>query len=174
MYGKCLVLAAVLATSACATGYQIDGFTGGQEPSWRSVDVLSVSSSGNGYTSSSKLKKMTLLRAAETAIEANYRYFIEIDSTNTGGTSTYNTPVTTNTTYTWSNPSPYSTSLTSNSYTYGGTQTVYKPGVDKLYQMFTELPEGARPGQFHDAYEIYNTYGKKWIKKFKPKMPPPA
>ncbi|MEQ9315089.1 MAG: hypothetical protein RLN72_04500, partial [Henriciella sp.] len=169
MYGKTLIFTAALLASGCATGYQVDGFSGGQEPSWRGTDILSVSSAGNGFTSSKKLKRMTLLRAAESAIEANYRYFIEIDSENTGKESTYYTPETTTTNYTWSNPSPYSTSLTSTSYSSGGLQSVYKPGVDKLYKMFETLPADARPGQFHDAYEIYNDLGRKWVKNFKPK-----
>ena len=172
MYGKTLILTAALFASGCATGYQVDGFTGGQEPTWRGTDILSVSSSGNAYTSSKKLKRMTLLRAAESAIEANYRYFIEIDSANTGSTSTQYLPTTTNTTYTVSSPTPYSTSLSSTSYTSGGPTTVYKPGVDKVYRLFETLPEDARPGQFYDAYEIYNEYGRKWVKTFTPKAPP--
>jgi hypothetical protein len=50
--------------------------------------------------------------------------------------------------------------------------TIYKPGVNAVYRMFVKLPADARPGQFHDAYEIYNRLGKKYIKRFNPKAPP--
>ncbi|MEM7458417.1 MAG: hypothetical protein AAF331_03035 [Pseudomonadota bacterium] len=166
-----LIIAGTLAVTGCATGYQVDGFTGGQMPKWRSVDVLEIDASGNGYTSSSKLGKMALLRAAETAIEANYRYFIEIGSEDTGKSSTVNMPSTETTTYSGGYTSTgynstATTTFSNNSY------DVYKPGANLVYRMYEDLPEGARPGQFHDAYEIYNRLGKKWVKKFEPKTPP--
>jgi hypothetical protein len=170
MKTRALMFAALL-LCGCATGYQVDGFTGGQTPKWRATDVLEVEASGNGYTKSSRLKEMTLLRAAETAIEARYRYFIEIGSEDTGGTSTVRMPETRTTTYTgqYIGNTYNSTSTT----TYGGgPMTIYKPGVNAVYRMFVKLPADARPGQFHDAYEIYNRLGKKYIKRFNPKAPP--
>jgi hypothetical protein len=166
-----ILLAFTIMLSGCATSYQVDGFTGGQKPKWRDVDVLEIQASGNGYTSKSKLERMTLLRAAETAIEANYRYFIEIDSENTGKSSTVTMPSTqtTNVTgqYTGSGYRGTSTTTYSNN-----SYDVYKPGANIVYRMFEKLPPDARPGQFHDAYEIYNRLGKKYIRKFKPKYPP--
>lgn len=167
-----IITAGALAVTGCATGYQLDGFTGGQMPKWRSVDVLEIEAAGNGYTSSSKLEKMALLRAAETAIEANYRYFIEIGSEDTGKSTTATMgPATETTTYSGGySPGGYnSTSTTSYN---SNTIDFYKPGANLVYRMYEDLPEGARPGQFHDAYEIYNRLGKKWVKKFEPKTPP--
>lgn len=167
-----LMIVAVLSTSAaCATGYQVDGFKGGQEPKWRAVDVLEIKARGNGYTSSKKLGRMTLLRAAESAIEAKYRYFIEIGSENKGRESTAYLPTTTTNTYTGSYVGNTYTGTTT-SYTTGGPISVFKPGVDAVYRMFTELPADARPGQFYDAYEIYNEFGPKFIDGFEPKYPP--
>ena len=125
-----LMIVAVLSTSAaCATGYQVDGFKGGQEPKWRAVDVLEIKARGNGYTSSKKLGRMTLLRAAESAIEAKYRYFIEIGSENKGRESTAYLPTTTTNTYTGSYVGNTYTGTTT-SYTTGGPISVFKPGVD--------------------------------------------
>lgn len=166
-----IIVAGTLVLTGCATGYQTDGFTGGQMPKWRSADVLEIQASGNGYTSSSKLNKMALLRAAETAIEANYRYFIEVGSENTGKSSKVTMPSTETTTYTGGYTSTGYTSTSTTTFN-NNSYNVYKPGANLVYQMYDELPEGARPGQFHDAYEIYNRLGKKWIKKFKPKTPP--
>lgn len=168
---KALVLAPLLATAACATGYQVDGFTGGQAPKWRATDVLEVEAAGNGYTSDRRLNEMTLLRAAESAIEANYRYFIEIDSEDTGGSSTMYLPQTQTTTF---NVTPTYTGATGSSITTysGGPVNVYKPGVNALYRMFETLPADARPGQFHDAYEVYNRLGRKYLgRHFTPKIP---
>ena len=95
-----IIVAGTLVLTGCATGYQTSGCTGGQMPKWRSANVLEIQAAGNGYTSSSKLNKMALLRAAETAIEANYRYFIEVGSENTGSSSTVTMPSTETTTYT--------------------------------------------------------------------------
>lgn len=168
---KLILLASALAVTGCATGYQTDGFTGGQMPKWRSTNVLEIEAAGNGYTSSSKLEKMALLRAAETAIEARYRYFIEVGSEDTSKSSTVNMPSTETTTYDGGYTSTgYSatstTTFSNNSY------DIHKPGANLVYRMYETLPEGARPGQFHDAYEIYNRLGKKYIKKFAPKTPP--
>ncbi len=171
MFVRSFLIIIALVLSGCATSYQIDGFTGGQKPKWRSADVLEIEASGNGYTSSSKLERMTLLRAAETAIEANYRYFIEIDSEDTSRETTINLPATqtTNVTgqYTGSGYTGTSTTTYANN-----SYDVYKPGANVRYRMFEELPPDARPGQFYDAYEVYNRLGKKYIKKFKPKYPP--
>lgn len=164
-----ILLGAIL-LSGCATSYQVDGFTGGQAPKWRATDVLEIESKGNGYTSSSKLKRMTLLRAAETAIAADYRYFIEVGSENTSKNTTAYMPTTTTTSVTGTN-SPTGFSGTATTYNYGGAYNISKPGVNAVYKMFVELPSDARPGQFHDAYEVYNRLGKKYAKKFKPKYP---
>ena len=166
-----IIVAGTLVLTGCATGYQTSGFTGGQMPKWRSADVLEIQAVGNGYTSSSKLNKMALLRAAETAIEANYRYFIEVGSENTGSSSTVTMPSTETTNYTGGYTSTGYTSTSTTTFN-NNSYNVYKPGANLVYQMYDELPEGARPGQFHDAYEIYNRLGKRWIKKFKPKTPP--
>ncbi len=166
-----ILLIFAITLSACATSYQLDGFTGGQKPKWRDVDVLEIEASGNGYTSSSKLERMVLLRAAESAIEANYRYFIEISSEDTSKSSTVYLPSTqtTNVTGQYTGRGYSGTSTTTY---YNNSYESYKPGANVLYRMFEELPPDARPGQFHDAYEIYNRLGKKYIRKFKPKYPP--
>ena len=168
---KPILLASALAVTGCATGYQTDGFTGGQMPKWRSMNVLEIEASGNGYTSNSELEKMALLRAAETAIEANYRYFIEIGSEDTGGSSTVNMPSTATTTYDGGYTSTGFSSTSTTTYT-NNSYDIYKPGANLMYRMYENLPDGARPGQFHDAYEIYNRLGKKYIKNFVPKEPP--
>ncbi len=171
MYIKSIILAGALAVSGCATGYQIEGSSGGQAPKWRATNILEIEAAGNGFTSDSRLERMALLRAAETAIEANYRYFIEVGSEDTSRSSTVSMPSTETPTYTAGyTPSGYTgtstTTFNNNSY------DIYKPGANLVFEMFDELPEGARPGQFHDAYEIYNRLGKKYIDNFKPKTPP--
>ena len=171
MFRKLMMIAVLTASAGCATGYQVEGFSGGQAPKWRSADVLEIKARGNGYTSNKKLNRMTLLRAAETAIAADYRYFIEVGSEDRGSQSTIYLPTTTTNTYTGSYIGNTYTG-TSTSYTTGGPITSFKPGVNAVYRMFTELPADARPGQFYDAYEIYNEFGPKFIDNFKPKYPP--
>jgi len=168
---KPILIASALVVTGCATGYQTDGFTGGQMPKWRSTNVLEIEASGNGYTSSSKLDKMALLRAAETAIEANYRYFIEVGSEDTGKSSTVSMPSTETTTYDGGYTSTGYSATSTTTYS-NNSYDVYKPGANLVYRMYEELPDGARPGQFHDAYEIYNRLGKKYIKTFVPRTPP--
>lgn len=165
------ILAGLLTAAGCATPYQIDGNFGGQTPKWRSTHMLEIQARGNGYTSSTRLARMTLLRAAESAIEAHFRYFIEASSEDKGSESTIYMPESQTTTYTGSyTPNGYSaTSTTSYS---GGELPVYKPGANVVYRMYETLPPGARPGQFYDAYEIYNRLGPKYISGFTPRHPP--
>jgi hypothetical protein len=163
---KLLFAAAAVMVSGCATSYQVDGFTGGQAPKWRATDVLEVQASGNAFTKDSNLGEMTLLRAAESAIAANFRYFIEIGSQNSGRTETAYLPQTSSTTF---SVYPGAGGLHGQSSTLygGGPVTFYKPGVNAVYRMFDELPADARPGQFHDAFEVYNRLGPKYIRGFR-------
>ena len=168
---RSIILAASLACAACATPYQTDGFSGGQEPRWRDGAVLEVISGGNGYTSSSRLRRMTLLRAAEEAIKYDYRYFIELGSEDTGRSSTVDLPQTTTTT---GSVTPNGNSLTYNSTTTTSVNSydVYKPGENSTFRMFREPPPGMHPGQYYDAYEVFNQYGRRYIDNFEPLTPP--
>jgi len=67
-----------LLLTACATGYQSSGFTGGFKDTQLAPDVFRVSFSGNGFTSSDRVQDFALLRAAELTLANDARYFAVI------------------------------------------------------------------------------------------------
>jgi hypothetical protein len=157
-----LLVAVCMATlSACTT------YSQGVESFWQKPDVLIVSGAGNGFTTQNQIDEYVLLRAAEKAVESRYRYFVMLDSKNTGSTtaSTYSTPRVTT-----FNASSYGNSTYGSMTTTGGTQTmyVYNPGRDAAFRMFDGIPSGYRPGQYHDAVDVLNTLGPKFIDGFQP------
>lgn len=157
------VIVAALASivSACTS------YSQGVESFWQRPDVLVVSGAGNGFTSQDQIDGYVLLKAAEKAVESRYRYFVMLDSKNTGSTttSTYYTPV--RTTF---NASTYGNTTYGSATTTGGAQTMYifKPGRDAAFRMFDGIPAGYRPGQYHDAIAVLNELGPKYIDGFVP------
>lgn len=66
----------------CATGYQKNSFSGGYVDTQLAKDIFKVEFSGNGYTSSSKVKEYALRRSAELTIEQGYNHFVILDGNN--------------------------------------------------------------------------------------------
>lgn len=155
------VVAFAAITSACTT------YSQGVESFWQRPDVLVVAGAGNGFTSQNQIDNYVLLRAAEKAVESRYRYFVMLDSKNTGSTnvSTYNTPVRTS-----FNASTYGNTTNGSMTTTGGLQTmyIYNPGRDAAFRMFDVIPVSYRPGQYYDAVAVLNEFGPKYIDGFKP------
>lgn len=159
---KAIIVAfGAMAISACTS------YSQGVESFWQKPDVLIVSGAGNGFTSQNQIDDYVLLQAAEKAVESRYRYFVMLDSKNTGATtaSTYSTPRVTT-----FNASSYGNSTYGSMTTTGGLQTmyVYNPGRDAAFRMFDAIPPGYRPGQYHDAVEVLNRLGPMFIDGFQP------
>jgi hypothetical protein len=152
----------LLLLSACATPYQLSGLRGGQQPTWLKDGVLEVSSSGNGYSTDEDVRELALLRAAESAIEADYRYFVEIKAEDRG--------------IEVSMPR-YGYRISEEGYVvqdFGmvtGSTPVHMPAVDVTFQMYKEKPEQAA-GPVLDAFVVYNDLGARFIDDFEPKAPP--
>lgn len=149
----------------CATQYQETGWTGGVESNWASPNILMVNAKGNAFANDQRMKDFAILRAAEKSIEAGYRYFVQVESVDTGRTESYTTysPTTTNFSgYAYGN-SVYGTATTT-----GGPSTTnyYKPGRSAAFKMFERKPPNYRPGQFFDAYSVLNELGPKYIDDF--------
>lgn len=153
---------ALLLLSACATPYQLAGIRGGQQPTWLKDGVLRVSSSGNGYSSDTAVRELALLRAAQSAIEADYRYFVEIKQKDRSAETSL---------------PRYGFRTTPEGYVvqdFGmvtGSTDIYLPAVDVTYRMYKEKPERA-DGAVLDAFAVYNELGPELIENFEPKTPP--
>jgi hypothetical protein len=144
----------------------------GVESNWVSQKTLRVSGEGNGLTTDGRIEDYVMLKAAEQAFEAGFKYFVMTSSENTGGVEQY----TVNT--------PYHTTVSARTYGgfYGGSTTfatatttggpqsysIYKPGRDAVFVMFDEIPRGYRPSQYFEVVSVYNELGQKYIKNFIP------
>ena len=135
-----ILLTALL--SACATGYQSKGFTGGFSETQLAPDVFRVSFSGNALTSQNRVQDFALLRAAELTLANNARYFAIISSSDQSRTYTHVTPgssYTTGTVSGYGNSANYSGTTT---YTPPRVDTYYKPGVGMMFRTFETKPDG--------------------------------
>jgi hypothetical protein len=78
MQKKILLLYAVLITllAACSTSYQpLSRMGGGYQETFYAPDIVTVSFEGNKFTSYEKVNDFVMLRAAELALQNNYKYF---------------------------------------------------------------------------------------------------
>lgn len=134
------ILLGMLVT-ACATGYQGKGFTGGFNDTQLAPDVFRVSFSGNAFTSNDRVQDFALLRAAEITLANNFKYFAVINSTNQSKTETYVSPGSARTTGTVSGYG--GTAYYSGTTTYDPPQvnTYYKPGVGLMVRAFASKPD---------------------------------
>lgn len=87
-----------LLLTACATGYQNSGFTGGFKDTQLAPDVFRVSFAGNGFTSSDRVQDFALFRAAELTLANDARYFAVMSSADQSRTDTHVTPGSSHTT----------------------------------------------------------------------------
>jgi hypothetical protein len=69
-----LILAALTLT-ACATGYQAKGLTGGYRDAQLSENIFMVTFEGNAYTDKDRANGFAMLRAAEITRERGYTHF---------------------------------------------------------------------------------------------------
>lgn len=144
-----LLLAAGLA--ACGTQYQEMGLTGGVSAEPVMTDVYRITASGNAYTSSSKVQDFTLLKAAETTLEAGGTHFIVLDEADQTRLATAQTPGTMKT-------SVYgSTAFTT--YTPGMTYNIVKPGQAAMIQVIRIAPGQTPPPGAFPAMDIVQTIG---------------
>lgn len=141
LYGTCLCTF-VLFLAACSTTYQPTGFTGGFEETVLAPDVVRVVFSGNGYTARQKTQDFALLRAAELAKKAGYRYFVLLNqetSSTAQSFTTAGTSYTTGTVQSYGNRASYSGQTVSYP---GQTITFNKPETGLLVKFLNEKPAG--------------------------------
>ena len=128
--------------TACATGYQSEGFTGGFRDTQLAPDVFRISFSGNAFTSNDRVQDFALLRAAELTLANNFKYFAVINSTDQSRTETYVSPGsarTSGTVSTYGGTAHYSGTTT---YEPPQVDTYYKPGVGLMVRAFPSKPDG--------------------------------
>ncbi|MBU0534507.1 MAG: hypothetical protein KJ887_06925 [Candidatus Omnitrophica bacterium] len=144
----------------CATVYKPSGLTGGYEDLKLQDDIYQVSFRGNSYISSEKVRNYSLLRASEIAIENGYKYFIILENQDYVKTSTYTTPVQTNT---YGNVSSYGTtgSYTGTTHVSGGQTYIYhKPRSTITIKCYKEKPDV--DGIVYDASQIKQNLSEKY------------
>ena len=97
---KVLIAVAMISLVACGTEYQPQGLTGGYSDTLTGPNTAIVEFKGNGYLSSTTARKYAFRRAAELTLQNGFDYFLVEDGADT--------------------TKRYSTSGTTNCYTYGG------------------------------------------------------
>lgn len=76
---KLLLLISCSVLTACATGYQAKGLSGGFSEVRRTDFIYQVRFEGNGYTTPQRAEDLALLRAAELTLEKGFRFFTLLD-----------------------------------------------------------------------------------------------
>jgi hypothetical protein len=132
---------AALAVSGCTT------YEDGTGSYWSSPTTLVVSGDGNEFTSAETITDFVFLQAAEKALDYGYGYFVmraQADTTETQTTTVYTPP---------------------NANYAGGVNTYHTalPGLDAVFEMYEEPPEGFRPGQYWEALSVYHELGPKHL-----------
>lgn len=165
---RILAAIGILAVSACATAYQPQGWSGGFSEIPLAADAYQVSVNGNGYTSSSRVNEMGLLRGAELAATNGYNYFVVLNldqyerqsSFTTPGTSTTNTYGTATAYGSGNSVSAYGSSTSNTTYNPGQTYNVIKPGVDMVVRFVPD--EIASQMSALSVEQIYSMYAEKY------------
>lgn len=164
---RTILLAALSMVAAACTTY-----ADGVRSYWPRPNVLVVSGAGNGFTEAQDVSNFVYLQAAEKALASNYYFFVLADETNTSTTSTGYVNMPRTTTY---NAYNYGNYFSGTATTTGGPMAypVFKPGLDAVFLMFENEPEGYRAGQYYDAVFVYNTLGPKYLgDKYQYKLAP--
>jgi len=149
---KNLFVMVALALAGCATAYQPIGtdVTGGYETRRVAEGVFVVSFYGNGFTAPKRAVDFAMLRAAETTLEYNFRYFIIWGTEDASSSSTIHLGSNSYTTGTVNSFGGY----TANTQTYDNTVTAFKPGNVMTIMCFDSLPKGRHVGQVYDARQV--------------------
>jgi len=132
--------------TGCATPYKSDGFMGGFSDTQLAPDVFRITFRGNAYTSAERAQDFAMLRAADLALQREFKFFAIVDESSSTAVSTFTTPG--------------SAQTTGSAYVYGGsgsyygtyqghttlippqTYFMYKPHAGLLVRCFTDKPEG--------------------------------
>lgn len=72
---RAIAMLALITLTACATGYQSKGLTGGYRDAQLSPTTFMVTFEGNGYTDKNRANGFAMLRAAEITQERGYTHF---------------------------------------------------------------------------------------------------
>lgn len=70
-----VALVLLLSLAACATPYEMNGLTIAAREKKLNQNTYLITAKGNAYSSDQRIDDYTMLRAAEVAIENNYRFF---------------------------------------------------------------------------------------------------
>lgn len=76
MFGKSLLVLAVITLNACATAYQSGGLTGGYYETTGPGPLQKITFAGNGFISPQAVQQYALYRSAEVAKEKKKPYFL--------------------------------------------------------------------------------------------------
>jgi hypothetical protein len=115
--------------AGCATDYQATGFTGGFSETYLAADLVRVRFQGNGYTRAERAQDFCMMRAAELATKAGFRYCAVLDENTARTAHNITTPGTAQTygsAQVTGNRVAYSQTT---NYMPGQTVTLYKPEV---------------------------------------------
>ncbi|RCL87199.1 hypothetical protein [Hyphomonas sp.] len=161
-------IAALCALTACATGYQPEGMSGGFSEIPLAADAYQISVNGNGFTSSSRVTEMALLRGAELAKQNGYNYFVVRGVNEDSSVSSYTTPGSSHTStygtataYGYGNTATaYGSSNSHTTYNAPQTHTIIKPGVDMVVQFIPD--EHAQAAAALSVVQVFNMYGEKY------------
>lgn len=136
-----IISAAVLAVAlvACATPYQPNGLAGGFTDTRLGENTFRVSFQGNGFTRAEDAQQMLLLRCAEVAEAAGFRYFVQASSESSIQKVTQYTPAQVQTTGRVMGNTYASTSTV----TGGQPMTFNFPSSNATIVAFKERPPGA-------------------------------
>lgn len=143
---KQAMLGLLLILSACATGYEVDGLSGGFSETRLDENIFRVIFKGNSFTSRERASDFLLLRSAELTLENNYQYFVVTDRNSYSEITTSVTPITSSTTTTTTTTgNAYgnaTTTANSTTTTTGGNVTTYvHPRENNVIVLLNEKPQ---------------------------------
>lgn len=161
MHNKIAAVIFTLALTACATGYQSSGLTGGFSETQLDQNVFRVSFQGNAFTRPERAEEMTLLRSAELALKNGYSHFVIVSNSASSREGNYTAPTQS---YTTANVTGMgNTALgTANTTTSGGmAYRISKPSTTNTIMCFKGRPSDAQ-GMVYDANFVFNSLGGKY------------
>lgn len=152
------VLAAVLVgAAACSTPYGDRGLFGGVDAYPISSNTYRIVARGNGFTEHQQVEDFVLLRSAEAAIEAGYRYFSIVSSADRTAVDNFTIPGSSQTNMTVTGYGNSLSATRQTSYTPAQTFQSIAPGQDVIVRFSTAPVRGA-----WDAFDVFNSIGPRY------------
>ena len=151
-----LLLTLFILTS-CQTSYTNNGAFGGYKDIQISETTWKVSSSGNAYTSQSKIADIALLRAAENTLDKGYKYFFIISDDKSIERGSYTTNGSASTTGSFDTFGNFNSNTT---YRAPQTTNTVKHGSEIVYKMLMNEVDGY---MIYNAQFVYDSLAPSYI-----------